>query len=111
MKSSGNVQIVGMSSLDELKGKNVLVVDDIIDSGMTLSNLIATLKGLEVSKIWTAILLSKRVQRRSAAQEDFIAFNIPDKFIVGYGLDYNQQFRDLNHIAVMSKAGVEKYKQ
>lgn len=43
-------------------------------------------------------------------QEDFVAFDIPDKFVVGFGLDYNQKFRDLGHICIMSEAGIEKYK-
>ncbi|PIO76668.1 hypothetical protein TELCIR_01264 [Teladorsagia circumcincta] len=67
--------------------------------------------GIEgAKKIWTALLLSKRVDRRVNVVEDFVAFHIPNKFIVGYGLDYNQKFRDLNHICVMSATGIEKYK-
>nr|CDJ80706.1 Phosphoribosyltransferase domain containing protein [Haemonchus contortus] len=92
--SSGTVQIIGLSNLEELRGKNVLIVDDIIDTGLTLSKLIHTLEGYGKCK----------------KVEDFVAFHIPNKFIVGYGLDYNQKFRDLNHICVMSAAGVEKYK-
>ncbi|VDO98224.1 unnamed protein product [Heligmosomoides polygyrus] len=109
------------------------VVDDIVDTGLTLSKLIHTLEEYGTKKIWTALLLSKRVPRKVDVAEDFVAFHIPDKvlltvflplrlgglthdfeccfqFIVGYGLDYNQKFRDLNHICVMSAAGVEKYK-
>lgn len=108
--SSGRVQIIGLSNLEELRGKNVLVVDDIVDTGLTLSKLIHTLEEYGTKKIWTALLLSKRVPRKVDVAEDFVAFHIPDKFIVGYGLDYNQKFRDLNHICVMSAAGVEKYK-
>lgn len=86
------------------------VVDDIIDSGVTLSQLVNTLKSLEVCQVWTSLLLSKRVPRKAKADEHFVAFNIPDKFIVGHGLDYNQVFRDLNHICVMSDQGIEKYR-
>ena len=86
------------------------MVDDIIDSGLTLSRIIHTIKELGAAKIWTCLMLSKRVKRRIENQEDFVAFNIPDKFIVGYGLDYNQKFRDLNHICVMSPTGIAKYK-
>ncbi|KAI1712852.1 phosphoribosyl transferase domain-containing protein [Ditylenchus destructor] len=109
--SSGSLEITGLSNLDELSGKNVLIVDDIVDSGFTLSQLAATLKARGVAKLWTALLLSKRGVRKVPVQEDFVAFNIPDKFIVGFGLDYNQIFRDLNHICVMSEAGIEKYKK
>ncbi|EPB78479.1 hypoxanthine phosphoribosyltransferase [Ancylostoma ceylanicum] len=108
--SSGTVQIIGMSNLEELRGKNVLVVDDIVDTGLTLSKLLHTLEQYGTKRVWTALLLSKRVPRKIDVAEDFVAFYIPDKFIVGYGLDYNQKFRDLNHICVMSPAGVEKYK-
>uniref|UniRef100_A0A0K0DJU7 Hypoxanthine phosphoribosyltransferase n=1 Tax=Angiostrongylus cantonensis TaxID=6313 RepID=A0A0K0DJU7_ANGCA len=106
--SSGTVQIIGLSNLEELRGKNI--VDDIVDTGLTLSKLIHTLRQCGAKKIWTALLLSKRVPRKVTITEDFVAFNIPNKFIVGYGLDYNQKFRDLNHICVMSPAGIEKYK-
>ncbi|CAI4227636.1 unnamed protein product [Auanema sp. JU1783] len=108
--SSGTVQITGLSNLEELKGKNVLIVDDIVDSGQTLHRLIHTLENLGVKRTWSALLLAKRVKRVIDVREDFVAFQIPDKFIVGYGLDYNQNFRDLNHICVMSESGIEKYK-
>lgn len=108
--SSGTVQIIGLSNLEELRGKNVLIVDDIVDTGLTLSRLIHTLKQYGAKKVWTALLLSKRVPRKVTITEDFVAFNIPNKFVVGYGLDYNQKFRDLSHICVMSPAGIEKYK-
>ncbi|CAB3408700.1 unnamed protein product [Caenorhabditis bovis] len=108
--STGTIQIMGLSNLDELKDKNVLVVDDIADTGRTLAKLLDTLKSIGVRQTWTALLLSKRVHRAVPVPEDFVAFEIPDKFIVGYGLDYNQKFRDLGHICVMSPAGIQKYK-
>ncbi|CAJ0585335.1 unnamed protein product, partial [Mesorhabditis spiculigera] len=108
--STGRVEIVGLSNLSELKGKSVLIVEDIVDSGQTLARLLHTLEELGVKKTWTTTLLSKKVPRKVDVQEDFIAFQIPDKFIVGYGLDYNQKFRDLNHICVMSPKGIEKYR-
>ncbi|CAI5438432.1 unnamed protein product [Caenorhabditis angaria] len=108
--STGQIHIMGLSNLDELKGKNVLVVDDISDTGRTLAKLLSTLDEIGVKQTWTALLLSKRVKRDVDVREDFVAFEIPDKFIVGYGLDYNQKFRDLGHICVMSPAGIQKYK-
>ncbi|VDK51691.1 unnamed protein product [Anisakis simplex] len=107
---TGTLEVIGLASLDELKGANVLIVEDIIDSGQTLARLMKTLDQLGVKQMWTAILLSKRVKRTEKVNEDFVAFEIPDKFIVGYGLDYNQKFRDLNHICMMSEAGIARYK-
>ncbi|PAV84316.1 hypothetical protein WR25_16889 [Diploscapter pachys] len=102
--------IMGLANLEELRGKNVLVVDDIVDSGQTMAKLLHTLKENGVKQSWTALLVSKRVPRMIQVPENFVAFRIPDKFIVGYGLDYNQKFRDLNHICVMSSKGIERYK-
>lgn len=78
---------------------------------MSLNQLINTLKNLNVNQIWTSILLSKRIKRNYECQEDFVGFSIPNKFIIGYGLDYNQYFRDLNHICLLSKKGIAKYKK
>ncbi|VDM46736.1 unnamed protein product [Toxocara canis] len=108
---TGTLEVIGLASLDELKGKNVLIVEDIVDSGQTLARLMRTLDKLGVKQKWTALLLSKRVQRQEEVKEDFVAFDIPDKFIVGYGLDYNQKFRDLSHICMMSEAGIARYSQ
>ncbi|CAJ0926025.1 unnamed protein product, partial [Mesorhabditis belari] len=101
-QSTGMIQIIGLSNLQELKGKNVLIVEDIVDSGQTLARLLHTLEELGAQKTWTTTLLSKNVPRKVDVKEDFVAFRIPDKFIVGYGLDYNQKFRDLNHICQRS---------
>ncbi|VDN56728.1 unnamed protein product, partial [Dracunculus medinensis] len=108
-EQSAGIEILGLSSLDELKGKNILIVEDIIDSGRTISKLVSTLNDIGVKKIWTAVLLSKRVTRLEKVMEDFVAFDIPNKFVVGYGLDYNQKFRDLNHICLVNQKGIEKY--
>ncbi|CAD5206897.1 unnamed protein product [Bursaphelenchus okinawaensis] len=110
-ESTGKLQIIGLSSMEELKGQNVLIVDDIVDSGLTMSRLVTTIKDLGANTVWTGLLLSKRLPRKVQVQEDFVAFSIPDKFIVGFGLDYNQKFRDLNHICIMSESGIQKYKK
>uniref|UniRef100_A0AC35TGI4 Hypoxanthine phosphoribosyltransferase n=1 Tax=Rhabditophanes sp. KR3021 TaxID=114890 RepID=A0AC35TGI4_9BILA len=109
--STGHLQLIGLESMDELKGQNVVIVEDIVDSGLTMDSLIKTIKDHGANQVWTSILLSKRVKRQVEVPEDFVAFSIPDKFIVGYGLDYNQKFRDLKHICVMSPIGIEKYKE
>ncbi|TKR63166.1 hypothetical protein L596_027031 [Steinernema carpocapsae] len=110
-ETTGELQLFGLSSLGELENQNVLIVEDIVDSGLTMHRLLHTLHSkYKAKKCWTSLLLSKRVPRKIEVPEDFVAFDIPDKFIVGYGLDYNQKFRDLNHICVMSESGIEKYK-
>ncbi|VDD87604.1 unnamed protein product [Enterobius vermicularis] len=109
-QSTGTVNILGLSSIDELKEQNVLIVEDVVDSGNTLAHLLDTLNVIGVKKAWTAVLMSKRVKREREVKEDFVAFDVADKFIVGYGLDYNQKFRDLRHVCVISPKGIEKYK-
>ncbi|VDK75791.1 unnamed protein product [Litomosoides sigmodontis] len=107
---SETLEIIGLLNAKQLEDKNVVIVEDIVDSGVTMSYLLKTLEEMGVKKKWTAVLLSKRCRREVKVQEDFVAFDIPDKFVVGFGLDYNQKFRDLEHICVMSEAGIEKYK-
>jgi len=110
-QSTGKLQLVGLSNMEDLRGKNILVVDDIVDTGLTLSQLLITLENLKVKQAWTVVLVSKRISRKLYVGEHFVAFNIPNEFIVGFGLDYNQFFRDLNHICIMSPTGIEKYKK
>lgn len=102
--SSGVVKIA--KDLDEsLEGKDVLIVEDIIDSGRTLSYLIQILekRGPESLKLCT--LLDKPERRVKPVTVDYVGFNIPDEFVVGYGLDYAQKYRNLPYIGVVE--GVE----
>ena len=99
-KSSGVVKIV--KDLDEpLKDKNVLVVEDIVDSGRTLSYLLKMLgdRGPESVKLCT--LLDKPERRVTDVKVDYTGFQIPDEFVVGYGLDYDQRYRNLPYIGVV----------
>ncbi|KAL7077501.1 hypothetical protein ACQ4LE_003364 [Meloidogyne hapla] len=115
-KSTGNVFVEGVDHLDDsLKGAQVILVDDIIDTGLTISKLSEMLKekvGPE-GRIWTAILISKRTTlvKENSTFGDFVGFSVPDKFIVGYGMDYNEIFRDLSHICIMNSNGIEKYRK
>ncbi|CAG9539234.1 unnamed protein product [Cercopithifilaria johnstoni] len=110
LERCGTLEISGLLNEKQLENKNVVIVDDIVDSGLTMSQLLKTLEEMGVKQKWTAVLLSKRCARELKVQEDFVAFDIPDKFVVGFGLDYNQKFRDLGHICVMNEAGIEKYR-
>ena len=100
-KSSGAVRIV--KDLDEsLKGKEVLIVEDIIDSGRTLSYLIEVLKQRGPESIRFCTLLDKPERRvKKEVKVDYTCFSIPDQFVVGYGLDYAQKYRNLPYIGVV----------
>ena len=99
-KSSGVVKIV--KDLDEpIKGKNVLVVEDIVDSGRTLSYLMEMLKDRGPESLRLCTLLDKPERRVVDVHVDYTGFQIPDEFVVGYGLDYDQKYRNLPYIGVV----------
>ena len=99
-KSSGVVRIV--KDLDEpLKGKNVIVIEDIVDSGRTLSYLLDMLKDRGPESLRLCTLLDKPERRVVDVNVDYTGFQIPDKFVVGYGLDYDQRYRNLPYIGVV----------
>lgn len=99
-KSSGVVKIV--KDLDEpIKGHHVLVVEDIVDSGRTLSYLLDYLKKREPESLRLCTLLDKPTRRVNPVTVDYTAFEIPDEFVVGYGLDYAQKYRNLPYIGVV----------
>ena len=100
IKSSGVVKIT--KDLDQpLEGKDVLVVEDIIDSGRTLSYLLEILKGRNPESIRLRTLLDKPDRRVRDVHVDYCGFEIPDEFVVGYGLDYAQKYRNLPFIGVV----------
>lgn len=98
--SSGVVKIV--KDLDSpLKGKDVIVVEDIVDTGHTLSYLLGMLQSREPASLRLCTLLDKPDRRVAEVPVDYIGFTIPDKFIVGYGLDYDQKYRNLPYIGMV----------
>lgn len=98
--SSGRVKIV--KDLDDpIEGKDVLIVEDIIDSGRTLSFLIEMLKSRKPASIKLCTLLDKPERRVTEVEVEYVGFNIPDEFVVGYGLDYGQKYRNLPYIGVI----------
>ena len=99
-KSSGVVKIV--KDLDDpIEGKDVLVVEDIVDSGRTLSYLLENLKNRNPKSLRLCTMLDKPERRVRDVHVDYTAFQIPDEFVVGYGLDYAQRYRNLPYIGVV----------
>lgn len=99
-KSSGNV--IMKKDLDEsVEGKDVLVVEDIIDSGRTLSNLLELLKERKPASLKLCTLLNKPDRRVVDVDIDYNGYTIPDEFVVGYGLDYDQKYRNLPYIGIV----------
>lgn len=99
-ESSGRIKII--KDLDDpIKGKNVLVVEDIIDSGRTLSHLLSFLKVREPKSLKLCTLLDKPDRRVVEVNVDYVGKAIPDLFVVGYGLDYAQKHRNLPYIGVV----------
>ena len=100
VKSSGVVKII--KDLDhDLTGYDVLIVEDILDSGLTLSYLTNVLRQRNVSSIKICTLLDKPERRKVDIKPDYACFVVPDKFVVGYGLDYDQKYRNLPYVGVV----------
>lgn len=101
-KSSGVVQL--LKDLDTaIEGRDVLVVEDIIDSGLTLSYLSQLLQSRKPASVRTAVLLDKPDRRQTDLVPDYVGFSIPDKFVIGYGLDFNHKYRELPYIGVVTE--------
>jgi len=99
-RSSGVVRII--HDLEEnIEGKDVLIVEDIIDSGLTLHYLVETLKSRKPNSIKLCCLLDKPSQRVKPINPDYVGFEIPDEFVVGYGLDYAEMYRNLPYIGIL----------
>jgi hypoxanthine phosphoribosyltransferase len=120
MKTSARVEFVGISSygrgktssgevrltkdLDtSLEGQHVIVVEDIVDSGITLSYLLQVFQQRRPKSLRIATLLDKPERRQRPVQVDYVGFKIPDEFVVGYGLDYAEDYRNLPDVCVLSE--------
>lgn len=101
VKSSGVVKIV--KDLDvPLAGKDILIVEDILDSGLTLSYIKELLESRGPRSIRIATLLDKPSRRKVDLQADYIGFSVPDEFVIGYGLDYDEKYRNLPYIGILN---------
>jgi hypoxanthine phosphoribosyltransferase len=97
--SSGQVRIL-KDLEDDIRGRDVLIVEDIIDSGQTLAYLLESLRARQPRRVGTVCLLNKTAKRVAPVQVDYLGFTIDDVFVVGYGLDNSEAFRNLPYIAV-----------
>lgn len=101
-ESSGIVKII--KDLDyDIEGKDLLIVEDIVDTGNTLKYLLKYLKARKASSVAIVSLLSKPSRRKLAVDIKYLGFNVPDKFIVGYGIDYAEKYRNAPFIGVLKE--------
>lgn len=107
-ESTGQITF-GQTSVSELRGRHILLLDDILDTGLTLSavkeHLIAAGEALSVK---TCVLLRKDVPRDHAIEADYVGFDIPNEFVVGYGLDYNGKYRNLPYIGILTDEAITR---
>ena len=85
----------------EIRGRDVLVVDDILDTGKTLKHVLAKLRALKPRRIRICVLLDKQARRVEKVEADYVGFVIPDRFVVGYGLDFAERYRNLPFVGVL----------
>lgn len=105
--STGHVQLVGELRAETWHNRHVLVIEDILDTGTTLSSLVPLLKEKASPKsVEVCTLLDKRIDHKKFCAK-YCGFSIPNHFIIGYGLDYNELYRDLKDIYVISQAGID----
>jgi hypoxanthine phosphoribosyltransferase len=105
--SSGQVRLT--RDLDSsIEGKTVIVVEDILDTGMTLQYLLRLFQQRKPKHLRVAVLLNKPERRLAAVRADYIGFSIPNEFVVGYGLDFSERYRNLPYVGVLSLGGTVK---
>jgi hypoxanthine phosphoribosyltransferase len=106
-KTSGKVKVI-TELTEDVKGKDVLLVEDIVDSGLTVQYLTKTLAKHKPRSIKVCTLLSKPERRTIDVPLDYVGFKIPNKYVVGYGLDYQQKYRNLPYLAELNMEGKQE---
>lgn len=106
---SGELSVNDEMMLD-ITGRDVLLIDDIFDTGKTLSTIVHRMREMGPTSVRTAVLLRKTGTQVVSFEPDFVAFSIPDEFVVGYGLDYEDQYRNLPYVAAMEEKDLEVHR-
>ena len=106
-KSSGVVRIL-KDLEEEIEGRDVLIVEDIVDTGLTLHYLVENLWSRGPKSLKICCCLDKPTRRSAPVEVDYVGFDIPDEFVVGYGLDYAERYRNLPYIGILSKDALKK---
>jgi hypoxanthine phosphoribosyltransferase len=105
--TSGNVR-VNLDLLTNIEGRNVLLVEDIVDSGRTLAHVLMMLQTREPKSVKVCVLLDKKMRREVPVNADYVGFDVPDKYVFGYGIDIDEHFR---HLPFIGTADLKKYKK
>ena len=105
--SSGNVR-VNLDLMTNIEGRHVLLVEDIVDSGRTLAHVLMMLKTRDPKSVKVCVLLDKKMRREVPVNADYVGFDVPDKYIFGYGIDIDEHFR---HLPFIATADLSKYKK
>ncbi len=103
-ESTGVVRILADLNIN-IEGKDVIIVEDIVDSGLTLDYIRHILLARRPKTMTICTLLDKKVKRKKEVPLDYVGFEIPDEFVIGYGLDYMQKYRNLPYVAVLKQSG------
>jgi len=106
-KSSGQIRFLSKLKLD-VRNRNVLIIDDIFDTGLTLSRVHAKILKMGAKEVKSAVLLYKMKPRSKVVEPDYSALQIHDEFVVGYGLDYAEKYRNLPYIAVLKETVIKR---
>jgi len=109
-KSTGTVIVTGCEDVD-FTDKEILIIDDIVDRGLTMKSFLEVVNKKNPKSIKVFSMLLKEGRTKFQFNVDYVGFIIPDVFIVGFGMDYNQYFRDLPHLAVLNEEGIAKFKK
>jgi len=110
-ESSGSVRVsLQENELKEFEGKDILIVEDLVDTGKTMVKLLELIKQYKPKSVRVACLMIKKRENKNYPYiPDYVGFSIPDEFIVGYALDYNEHYRDLDHVCIINEEAKERF--